>query len=108
VNGVVLLDSLNGGESVEQFLIKDLASLMISVSSGFLRDINEIDTPPGFYVRRMLEWRCGGALLQAGRSWVRFLIVSLDLFRHTPSGRTMALGSTQPPAEMSARNTSWG
>jgi len=31
------------------------------------------------------------------------------IFReHNPSGRTMALGSTQPLAEMSTRNTSWG
>ena len=27
---------------------------------------------------------------------------------HNPSGRTMALGSTQPLTEMSTRNTSWG
>jgi len=27
---------------------------------------------------------------------------------HYPSGRTMALGSTQPLTEMSTRNTSWG
>jgi hypothetical protein len=26
----------------------------------------------------------------------------------TPSGRTMALGSTQPLTEMSTRNISWG
>jgi len=28
--------------------------------------------------------------------------------RHYPSGRTMALGSTQPVTEMSTRNISWG
>jgi len=27
---------------------------------------------------------------------------------HIPSGRTMALGSTQPLTEMSTRNISWG
>jgi hypothetical protein len=27
---------------------------------------------------------------------------------HNPSGRTMALGFTQPPTEMSTRNISWG
>jgi hypothetical protein len=27
---------------------------------------------------------------------------------HNPFGRTMALGSTQPPTEMSTRNISWG
>jgi len=27
---------------------------------------------------------------------------------HNPSGRTMALGSTQPLTEMSTRNVSWG
>ena len=28
--------------------------------------------------------------------------------RHNPSDRTMALGSTQPPTEMSTRRISWG
>ena len=28
-------------------------------------------------------------------------------YRHNPSGRTMALGLTQPLTEMSARNISW-
>ena len=28
--------------------------------------------------------------------------------RHNPSGRTMALGLTQPLTEMSTRNISWG
>ena len=28
--------------------------------------------------------------------------------RHNPSGRTMALASTQPLREMSTRNISWG
>src|SRR5215510_15494842 len=27
---------------------------------------------------------------------------------HNPSDRTLALGSTQPPTEMSTRNISWG
>jgi len=36
-------------------------------------------------------------------------VVSLDFFHwHNPSGRTMALGSTQPLTEMSTRNASWG
>jgi hypothetical protein len=29
-------------------------------------------------------------------------------WRDNPSGRTMAMRSTQPPREMSTRNTSWG
>ena len=28
-------------------------------------------------------------------------------YGHNPSGRTVALGSTQPPTEMSTRNISW-
>src|SRR5215468_5222175 len=36
-------------------------------------------------------------------------MVSLDFFYwHNPSGRTMALGLTQPLTEMSTRNISWG
>ena len=55
----------------------------------------------------------GGAVvwytaLQAGRSRVRFPVVSLEFFWHNPSGRTMALGLTQPLTEMSTRNIFWG
>ena len=52
--------------------------------------------------------RCGtvgrGTTLQAGRSRVRFPMVSLEIFIDNPSGRTMALGLTQPLREMSTRN----
>jgi hypothetical protein len=52
---------------------------------------------------RVVGW---GTVLQSGRSWVWFPIKSLDFFFrwHNPSSRTMALGSTQPPTEMSTRN----
>jgi len=47
--------------------------------------------------------RCGTAS-RAGRSRVR-----IGIFHwHNPSGRTMALGSTQLLTEMSTRNISWG
>jgi len=47
--------------------------------------------------------------LQAGRSRVRFSMVSLDFFHwHNPSGHTMAVGLTQPLTEMSTGNISWG
>jgi hypothetical protein len=49
-----------------------------------------------------------GTALQVGSSRVRFPIVSRIFYWHNPSGRTVALGSTQPLAEMSTRNTSWG
>jgi len=50
-----------------------------------------------------------GTTLQAGRSRVRFPMVSLEIFNwHNPSGRTMALGLTQPLTEMSTRNISSG
>ena len=35
-------------------------------------------------------------------------MVSLEFFTDNPSGRTMALGSTQPLTEMSTRYISWG
>ena len=44
-----------------------------------------------------------GNALQPGRSRVRFQIVSLEFFIDVPSGRTMALGSTQPLTEMITR-----
>jgi hypothetical protein len=43
----------------------------------------------------------GGAV-----GWVRFLMVSLEFFIDNLSGRTMALGLTQPLTEMSTRNIS--
>jgi hypothetical protein len=43
-------------------------------------------------------------VLQAGRSRVRFPMVSLEFFIDNPFGRTMALGSTQPLTEMSTRS----
>ena len=59
-------------------------------------------------------WPPGGAVgwgtaLQAGRSRVRFPDdVTGVSYWHDPSGRIMALGSTQPVTEMSTRNISWG
>ena len=47
-------------------------------------------------------------VLQAGRSRVRFPMVIRIFHGHNPSGRTVALGSTQPPIEMSCRNISLG
>jgi hypothetical protein len=46
-------------------------------------------------------------MLQVGRSWIRFPMRSLEFFNlSNPCSRTMALGSTQPLTEMSARNLS--
>ena len=46
------------------------------------------------------------------RSWLRHCATSrkvAGIFHwHNPSGRTVALGSTQPPTEMSTRNIPWG
>jgi hypothetical protein len=45
------------------------------------------------------------ALLQAGRSRVRFALTSLDVFNcPNPSSCTMAMGSIQSLTEMSTRN----
>jgi len=50
-----------------------------------------------------------GAVLQIGRSLVRFQLVSVDFsLTYNPSDRTMALGSTHPLTEMSTRTISWG
>jgi hypothetical protein len=51
---------------------------------------------------RVTGW---GTLLQVGRSRVQVPMRSLDFFSlPNPSGRTMALGLTQPLTEMSTRN----
>jgi hypothetical protein len=48
-------------------------------------------------------------MIEAGRSWVRILMRSLDFLNlSNPSSRTMALGSTQPLTEMSTRNLPGG
>jgi hypothetical protein len=49
-----------------------------------------------------------GTELQTGRSRDRFPMVSGIFHWQNPTGRTMALGSTQPLTEMSTRNISWG
>ena len=38
----------------------------------------------------------------------RFLKILVFSIKGYPSGRTVALGSTQPLTEMSTRNISWG
>jgi len=38
---------------------------------------------------------------------LRFLEILVSSIKGYPSGRTMALGSTQPLTEMSTRNISW-
>jgi hypothetical protein len=49
------------------------------------------------------------SVLHAGRSRVRFSMVSLTIFHWlNPSGCTMALGSTQPLTEMSTSDIFWG
>jgi len=79
--------------------------------SAFFRDF------PWLYLQNIsVKWRYGvrgspvgwGTALQVGRSRLRFPMVSLEFFfGRNPSGRTMALGFTQPLTEMSTRNISW-
>jgi hypothetical protein len=53
------------------------------------------------YIFTVVGW---GTMLQAGRSRAQVLMRSLDFFNYpNPSGRTMALGSTQPLTEMNTR-----
>jgi len=62
--------------------------------------LRAILAPPGSPYRwgdAVAQW---GTALQAGRSQVGIF--------HNPSGRTMALGLTQPLTEMSTRNIYWG
>jgi hypothetical protein len=48
------------------------------------------------------------ALLQTGRSWDRFLMVSLEFFIDILPATLWPWGLTQPLTEMSTRNSSWG
>jgi hypothetical protein len=50
----------------------------------------------------------GGTMLQPGRSWVRVPVKCFFFNLPNPSNRTMALGSTQPLAEISIRNLPGG
>ena len=46
---------------------------------------------------------------KAGRPRVRFPDGVIEILHwHNPSGRTMALGSTQPLTELGSRNIFWG
>jgi len=48
-----------------------------------------------------------GGQLKAGFT-VSYFNINYFIHRTNPSGRTMALGLTQPLTEMITRNTSWG
>ena len=70
-----------------------------------------------FPLRHKRKWGGGGT---RWRSWLRHCATSrkvagsipdgvTGIFQWlNPSGRTMALGSTEPLTEMSTRNSSWG
>jgi hypothetical protein len=47
-----------------------------------------------------------GTARQAGRLQVQFPMLSLEFLIDNPSGRAMALGSTQPVTEMNTRDIS--
>jgi len=50
-----------------------------------------------------------GTALQDGRSWIRFLMVSLEFFIDIILPTALCpLGLIQPVTEMSTRNISWG
>jgi hypothetical protein len=69
-----------------------------------------------FYLKDIYQLAVGHAVVQCLRYCAtnRKVAVSfpngvIGIFHwHNPSGRTMALGSTQPLTEMSNRNNSWG
>jgi len=49
-----------------------------------------------------------GTALQAGRSWIRFPMVSLELFIDNSSNRPVAIWLNQLLTEMTTRHISWG
>jgi hypothetical protein len=67
-----------------------------------------------------IEFWCSNIWISRWRSWLKHCATSrkvagsipdgvIVIFQlHNPSGRTVALGSTQPLTEMSTRNISWG
>jgi len=94
-----------------------VASLITSVFSHFCDKpvvmVIYINLPNFNFVLRKSGSRGGavgwGTALQAGRSRVSIPDGVSGFFHwHNSSGRTMALGSTQPLTEMSTRNVSWG
>jgi len=84
----------------------DLKASLHTVShlATFLhRDLINLDVACGF---RGTRWRCCAANRKAAGSIPDGVI---GIFHwHIPSGRTMALGLTQPQTEISMRNISWG
>ena len=72
------------------------------------------------HIPRMRNVHCRMGARCWWRSWLRHCATSRKVagsisdgvtgifYRHNPSGRTMALGLTQPLTEMSTRNISWG
>ena len=83
----ILLPSLIG-------VVVHLAQIFISYLEG--TGVTEIGTPITESRGHAMVW-----LVEDGRSWVRFPIISLEFFCHN-----MALGLTQTLTELSTRNIS--
>jgi hypothetical protein len=88
-----------------------ISLLLLSLPSGLFPAGFHTDTQNNIILRiKLLHiFIIGkGTMLQAGRSRVRFPIVTGFFNWPNPSSRTMALGPTQPLTEMSARNLPGG
>jgi len=98
--------ALPSGIFTSDFPIKNLYAFLLSLISA--------TCPSHFIPPPKLKWST------RWRSWLRYCATSrkvegsipdgvIEIFHwRNPSGRTMALGLTQPRTEMSTRNTSWG
>jgi hypothetical protein len=74
---------------------------VIRISSEYLQWILVVSGKTGG-THTIVGW---GTMLQAGMSWVRFPMRSLDYFNWpNPSSHTTVLGSTQPLTEISTTN----
>jgi len=77
--------------------------------SKIFRMLCESDSMQNYYVRwcAVAQWLRHYATNQLVADSITDGVIGIFQW-HNPSGRTMALGSTQPLTEMSTRNISWG
>ena len=87
------------------WLLQNIYITWFNVKQQALRPHSLLICPLSFWGTRWRSWlrHCATSQKVAGPDGV------IGIFHwHNPSGRTMALGSTQPLTEMSTRNISWG
>ena len=99
-------DNINFIDNIQNFMIKTLGARYFP---GLMETVHIESITCQFCLSIKVKGAVGwGTALQAGRSQVRFPLVSLAFFRwHNACSCTMDVGSAQPLRDLSIRNIFW-